>query len=188
MVEQLYGKRYRLHTLYVEPGDLGHTGAARRRLYIIMAHRKTIVQIYDCKKLYGKIADTMRGMVGTQPRDYLVATPVDVRLEAERVALLRKVPLRPLATCLQTCSCFFGSLNPDCSLPWSRQIRRVNGLDAMCHLTCCSDVGCDCLLQCWGRVRLRRRLKREMLLQSFHVACLVFYGCLVPRKEIFRIS
>ena len=36
MMRTLYGKFYDLYPLYAVPGDQGHTGVARDRVYVIM--------------------------------------------------------------------------------------------------------------------------------------------------------
>ena len=108
-VDAIYGEHYTLHPLFVQPGDLGHTGAARKRLYVILAHRDQVALIYNCQDMYKKISDQMHQLVTTEPHDYLIASDLDIRLEVERVALRRKVKLRPKAVIvghkLTTCLC-----------------------------------------------------------------------------------
>ena len=97
-LEKLYGMHYNLFPVYVEPGHLGQTGVERRRVYIIMSHKRTVQQIYNPQKIYDKICKCCRLFVQTRPRDYWCSTARDVHLEAERVALTRRIPLRPGVT------------------------------------------------------------------------------------------
>ena len=96
-LKKLYGKHYDLHPLFVEPKDVGHHGVARSRVYIIMVHRESVTQIYDCHSLYQEIANAMKLFVATRPSDYFIADAKDIRLEAERTARSRKIPVRQKA-------------------------------------------------------------------------------------------
>ncbi|CAK9059291.1 Uncharacterized protein SCF082_LOCUS31435 [Durusdinium trenchii] len=86
MVRLIYGKWYDIFELFVDPEDLGHLGASRARLYLILAHKHKVVQKFDCRKMYEKISLAMKALVQTRPSDYYVAEPTDLKLEAERVA------------------------------------------------------------------------------------------------------
>ena len=104
-LRKLYGKHYDLHPLFVEPRDVGHHGVARRRVYIIMVHRESVAQVYDCNALYQEIANAMKLFVATRPSDYFIADARDIAFEAERTARQRKIPFRPKVPHLN-CSSF----------------------------------------------------------------------------------
>lgn len=92
---ELYGQHYQLNPIFVEPRDVGHHGVARARVYVICIHKKSVEPIYDCQKLFHEISTQMKLFVATKPSDYFVAETNDIRFEAERVARVRKVHLKP---------------------------------------------------------------------------------------------
>ena len=97
MVRKVYGRHYEIHSIYMEPGDLGHSGVARSRLYLILALKGSVVAVTDCNDIFEKISSAMKSRVATVPADYFIADAVDVQLEAQRTALTRKIAFRPKA-------------------------------------------------------------------------------------------
>ena len=91
MLNQMYSKHYDLYPLPMEPKDLGHQGVARRRVYVVMAHRKHAKRTHDLTNLFWSISKAMRELVQTCPADYFMTEPRDVQLEAVRVARLRRI-------------------------------------------------------------------------------------------------
>lgn len=98
MIWKLYGRHYDIYPIYVDTRDVGHHGASRKRVYIIMSHQKSVKQVYDCNRLYRKIAEAMKLFVATKPADYFIAEPRDLLLEAQRTAGVRKLHLKQKAT------------------------------------------------------------------------------------------
>lgn len=101
MLQKLYGRFYTMYPLFVKPSDLGHSGTARARVYVIMAHRYRLRQTFDCKTLYDLITSAMKSVASTKPSDYFIASKVDIRLDAERTAIVRKKVLKPKDTRLK---------------------------------------------------------------------------------------
>ncbi|CAK9022067.1 Probable protein S-acyltransferase 23 (Probable palmitoyltransferase At2g14255) (Zinc finger DHHC domain-containing protein At2g14255) [Durusdinium trenchii] len=86
IIHKLYGLWYNIFPIYVDPRDVGHSGASRARVYIIMAHKQKVAQRFDCRKMYARISAAMKALVATTPKDYFVADKIDIQLEAARVA------------------------------------------------------------------------------------------------------
>lgn len=97
IIHKLYGLWYNIFPIYVDPRDVGHSGASRARVYIIMAHKQKVAQRFDCRKMYARISAAMKALVATTPKDYFVADKIDIQLEAARVARVRKRHLKPKA-------------------------------------------------------------------------------------------
>ena len=90
MIEKLYGLRYNIYPLYVDPQGTGHAGVSRRRVYVFLAHKKLVEMVVDAQKMYKKVTRTIEAHVHTRPRDYAVARPEEVLQEAEHVAFRRQ--------------------------------------------------------------------------------------------------
>lgn len=94
MMRTLYGKFYDLYPLYAVPGDQGHTGVARDRVYVIMVLKGKVEPIIDVRTLYDKVSKFIQKYVSTKPSDYFVSSQSDIMMEANKTASLRKIPLR----------------------------------------------------------------------------------------------
>ena len=86
----------------VSPQDVGHAGAARDRVYIIMAHRDRVVETYDVHKMFRTISTTFQKLAQTRVQDYYVADAIDLAMEMENTARTRKIPLKPKANWRQS--------------------------------------------------------------------------------------
>ena len=70
--------------------EVGHAGARRERVYVIMAHRIRTKPVFDPHKLHAAIRDTLKRLAHTSPSDYFVSDATEIRLCAEDMALTRK--------------------------------------------------------------------------------------------------
>ena len=82
MVRYLYGHHYHIHPLYVTGDDFGHRGAARKRVYIFLAHKERVRMVLDVTRAFQKVSSTIRKAVQTEPQDYLVSGPHEILREA----------------------------------------------------------------------------------------------------------
>ena len=94
LIKALYEKHYRLFPLEVDVADVGHGGATRTRIYVVMAHRLHTKVLADPIELYQKIAEGLKSDMSTRPRDYFVASDCEVQLAASDLAFVRKKTLR----------------------------------------------------------------------------------------------
>ena len=94
MLRAMFGEHYDIHVLRCDPSDVGHAGASRERVYVILAHNSRTRMITCPKELYNKIAGVISKHIATRPRDYFVASHLDVRLAEEDLALSRKRKVR----------------------------------------------------------------------------------------------
>ena len=75
--------------------ESGLGGTSRPRTYIIFA-RKGAYKLLHCPLvLCDYIAEELRSTAFTRPRDFLTATPLEIKLEAEDVCRTRGVTFRP---------------------------------------------------------------------------------------------
>ncbi|CAE8625921.1 unnamed protein product [Polarella glacialis] len=95
MIEDNYGDSYDLYQLFMSPSDSGHAGSSRYRTYVICAHTERTVCLHDPFMLQAVISRKVSSNVATRPSDYLVATQHEVMLDAESVALQRRIPFEP---------------------------------------------------------------------------------------------
>ena len=89
LVQLLYGFWYLLFPFYVSTDDVGHTGAARNRLYIIMVHKNKVRMVHDPYKIYKMIVKTISKHIKTRPSDYLIASRDEILRDAADVAHVR---------------------------------------------------------------------------------------------------
>ena len=97
MIKKLYAKHYDITVLRASPGDQGHDGVARQRIYLALALRGQVVATHDVVRVYKKVTDFIRTHVATRPRDYLVATEQELKEEARKTATTRAIEYRPAA-------------------------------------------------------------------------------------------
>ena len=99
-MKRLYGKHYNFYPIYVTPGDQGHTGVARDRVYVAMALKGKAVPITDVRQLYERVTSFIKQFVSTRPRDYWVSSSYDKIVEASKTALQRRLPVRKVRSVL----------------------------------------------------------------------------------------
>ena len=95
MMEDAHGPDYEFYQLFTSPADVGHFACSRSRTYVIGAHRERTTLLHDPWQLHDAIKDHISNKVATRPSDYLVATAVEVELEAMEKARVRRVTYRP---------------------------------------------------------------------------------------------
>ena len=76
---------YNLYPLYVDLADVGHAGAARKRVYVIVVSKQYRV-IADPQLIYEDVAAEIRQRFSTSPADYLTASLLEIRYEAMELA------------------------------------------------------------------------------------------------------
>ncbi|CAE7276424.1 unnamed protein product, partial [Symbiodinium microadriaticum] len=81
MIETLYGRHYDIVQLFVSPADQGHAGVARNRTYLILTRKHVVRQVRDVTKVYTELSHHISSLVQTRPRDYLVASRLDLLME-----------------------------------------------------------------------------------------------------------
>ncbi|CAE8655044.1 unnamed protein product, partial [Polarella glacialis] len=86
---------YDVFPIPVDLADVGHAGASRARVYILVVLRGQFRQLCDPIVLYQQIATAIKATSATQPADYMTAGPLEIQLEASEVARIRSVPFRP---------------------------------------------------------------------------------------------
>ncbi|CAE8715092.1 unnamed protein product, partial [Polarella glacialis] len=86
---------YDVFPIPVDLADVGHAGASRARVYILVALRGQFRQLCDPIVLYQQITTAIKATSATQPADYMTAGPLEIQLEASEVARIRSVPVRP---------------------------------------------------------------------------------------------
>ena len=94
MIEYLFGKHYHMKIIYADPGDQGHDGANRFRIYIILWLKTGIVEVFDIHAVYDAIVARTKSLVKTVPSDYMVSPEHELLREAEALASLRRKKLR----------------------------------------------------------------------------------------------
>ena len=97
MIETLYGRHYDIVQLFVSPADQGHAGVARNRTYLILTRKHVVRQVRDVTKVYTELSHHISSLVQTRPRDYLVASRLDLLMEAGATAITRKLSFRDAA-------------------------------------------------------------------------------------------
>ena len=83
MMADLHGPQYDLFQTFCEPADVGFGASARKRTYVIGVHKERCSILKDPLELQETLRMSFSLVPPTQPRDYLVATEVEVRLEAQ---------------------------------------------------------------------------------------------------------
>ena len=94
LIHMLYGKYYNIHPLMVDCCEQGHSGAARARLYVVLAHKTRTRPVQNVRKLYRAVARFIQSHVQTQPQDYMIASDYELALEAARTLHARKKKLK----------------------------------------------------------------------------------------------
>ena len=94
-ITALMEPEYQCYPMYCSSEDAGHAGAARTRTYIIMRYIAETDCLGDPIELYYKIADCVKSQVATEPKDYMIATQEEIRLEAQSVARSRGIVYNP---------------------------------------------------------------------------------------------
>ena len=95
MMYDLHGDQYEWYQLFTQPRDVGHAGLARHRTYCIGAHTERTACLHDPRELLERVSARMHEAVQTRISDYLLASDYEVLLEAQQVAIRRKVSFRP---------------------------------------------------------------------------------------------
>ncbi|CAE7725718.1 unnamed protein product [Symbiodinium sp. CCMP2592] len=89
----LLGDLYNIYPLQVKTDDVGHSGASRNRLYIIVVS-KQCEQLKDPVQLYNFVAERNRSVFSTQPKDYVFADEFEIQCEAFETARVRGMTFR----------------------------------------------------------------------------------------------
>ena len=91
IIKDLMEPEYQCFHLQCSSADVGHSGAARERTYVIMRHVATTDCLGDPIELYYQISEDLRSRLETEPKDYMIATHEEVVLEAMAVARTRGI-------------------------------------------------------------------------------------------------
>ena len=113
----MLGDLYNIYPLYVDLDDVGHSGASRHRVYVILA-LKTLRMIADPRQVYARVSATLRQTYTTRPRDYLNASVLEVQceaMEASRASFAKLIR-----------SHMFRPLSQRCALPNSRSVEALS--------------------------------------------------------------
>ncbi|CAE7410675.1 unnamed protein product [Symbiodinium necroappetens] len=86
VIQSLLGDMYGIFPLHVDMADVGHSGASRRRLYVILAHKQHCRTLASPKEVYDQVSKRIRAACHTRPSDYLTADTLEVQCEAMEVA------------------------------------------------------------------------------------------------------
>ena len=86
MIQSLLGDMYGIFPLHVDMADVGHSGASRRRLYVILAHKQHCRMLASPTEVYDQVSKRIRAACHTKPSDYLTADTLEVQCEAMEVA------------------------------------------------------------------------------------------------------
>ena len=95
LIYALYGEHYHIHIFYVDTDEVGHRGARRERIYLILAHKERTIQCYNPHSLYRDITDLIKSKVSTRPRDYFFSSTREVHLAASDLARTRGRKMKP---------------------------------------------------------------------------------------------
>ena len=95
MMYDLHSDRYQWYRLVTGPADVGHRALARQRVYCIGAHTELTTRLHDPTEVLNAVSARMKHTVQTRVSDYLCASDYEVLLEAQQVAIRRKVPFKP---------------------------------------------------------------------------------------------
>ena len=82
------------YQLFSEPGNVGFSGTARYRTWVIGAHKDEAVCLYDPFHLQRLLTTAFQRHVNAQVADFLVASPAEILLEASRLAYRRNIPVQ----------------------------------------------------------------------------------------------
>ena len=95
LIDALYGEHYFIYTFYVDTDEVGHHGARRERIYLILAHKQRTIQCYDPHSLYDLITNHIKSVISTRPRDYFFSSIREVQLAAADLARTRGRRMKP---------------------------------------------------------------------------------------------
>lgn len=109
--------KHHFYQLFSSPGDFGFTATSRRRTWVIGAHLDKTVCLLDPFAMLESIREYINNIVRLQIPDYLVASDMEIRCEAENLARRRCV------------TSFNGSLSNLTALLTCREIGVKNELD-----------------------------------------------------------
>ena len=93
MIHVVYGQHYNITRIRCETADAGHSGAARTRVYLILAHKLRVQQVHDPEGMYCFISQRIREEIRTFPSDYMIAPKHEVVAEMANIAFKRRLPL-----------------------------------------------------------------------------------------------
>ena len=85
IIQELLGDLYRWYVLEVDLADVGHSGASRKKNYIVIA-LKSCRMLANPKAVYQAVAQANRAQFKTRPRDYLFSDWLEIQCEALEVA------------------------------------------------------------------------------------------------------
>ncbi|CAE7227728.1 unnamed protein product [Symbiodinium microadriaticum] len=99
IVHDMLSHLYHIYELMVDLADVGHSGAARKRVYVILVTKQYRI-IADPRHIYKEVVTSIRQRFTTRPRDYLTASaleirPSSLRTETQRMRRLRDVEWQP---------------------------------------------------------------------------------------------
>lgn len=95
MIRTLYGKHYQIFKLPVCPADQGHAGISRDRIYLILTLKGKVTRVFDVNRMYSMVTAYITSKVQTKPSDYLVSDVNELKVEAARLAHVRRNTLKP---------------------------------------------------------------------------------------------
>ncbi|CAE7219854.1 unnamed protein product [Symbiodinium sp. CCMP2456] len=93
IVHDMLSHLYHIYELFVDLADVGHSGAARKRVYVILVSKQCRI-IADPRHIYKEVTCSIRKRFATRPRDYLTASELEVRCEAMEQARVLDARLR----------------------------------------------------------------------------------------------
>ena len=93
MLILLLSDMYNLFRVKVDMEDVGHSGASRKRVYIICA-LKTLRTLADPVRVSEVVFEVLKGRFQTSPSDYMGASRLEVQLEAAEVCRVRHIQYR----------------------------------------------------------------------------------------------
>ena len=82
------------YQLFSEPSNVGFSGIARYRTWVIGAHRKRTTCLFDPFQLQELLTTAFQKNVKAQVADFLVASDFEIQMEASRLALYRQIPFQ----------------------------------------------------------------------------------------------
>ena len=91
MMEDLHSPDYEFYQTFCEPADVGFFGTSRKRTYVFGAHVERTSVLHDPLELHDKVRGVLSRRAQTRPRDYLIATDLEVRMEAQDLCRKRGV-------------------------------------------------------------------------------------------------
>ena len=92
MLMVLLQDMYDLYRIPVDMADVGHSGASRKRVYILVVLRAALCCHFDPLQLSYRVFDAIRSAGGTRVRDYITASNLEVQVEAMEVSRMRGLP------------------------------------------------------------------------------------------------